>query len=241
MQTDPWYETEGSPSPLGSQWLEEAQAFNFALYSRDATAVTLLLFKSGDLTHPFLEFPLNHLLNKSGRVWHCRIKAEQLGDARFYGYRVSGANAPGSGHRFDDQKILFDPYAQAIHCPGEFSRAAACAPGFNAGRAPLGVLLQHHEVRRSARERHRHTSDAIIYELHVRHFTNSLTSSVSAQNRGTFSGLIESIAYLQELGVTVVELMPVLQQDPQEGSSWGYMPVWSTYSRCAAIVFEQPA
>jgi len=134
MQTDPWYEAEGSPAPFGSQWLEEQQAFNFALYSRDATAITLLHFKSGDLADAFLEIPLDHLVNKSGRVWHCKIKAEQLADARFYACRVSGANAPGSGHRFDDQKVLFDPYAQAIHFPGEFSRAAACAPGSNAGR-----------------------------------------------------------------------------------------------------------
>jgi isoamylase len=133
---DAWYQREGSPASLGCVWLEHGNAFDFALYSRDASAVTLLLFSPSDLTHSCLELSLSHLINKSGRVWHCRVHAEQLGGARYYAYRVSGANAPGSGHRFDDQKVLSDPYAQAIHFPGEFSRAAACTPGSNAGRAP---------------------------------------------------------------------------------------------------------
>lgn len=219
-----WYQTEGSPAPLGCVWIEKENAFNFALYSKDASAVTLLLFGPGDLTRPYLELSLSYLLNKSGRVWHCRVHAADLGDARYYAYRVSGPNAPGSGHRFDEQKVVFDPYAQAIHFPVDFSRSAASTPGSNAGRAPLGVLLRNDRPRQAGSQ-HRHTSDCVIYEVHVRHFTKSPSSKVSEQNRGTFAGLIEMIPYLQELGITVVELMPVLQNDPQEGSWWGYMPL----------------
>lgn len=222
---DSWDDWEGSPAPLGAVWIEDKNAFNFALYSRDASAVTLLLYSPNDLQRPCLELALNYLVNKSGRVWHCRVKSEQLADARYYAYRVAGANDPGSGHRFDDQKILFDPYAQAIYFPPEFSRAAACMPGSNAGRAPLGVLLKNMRLRLDVPSRHKHASDAVIYELHVRHFTKSETSNVPADKRGTFAGLIEKIPYLQDLGITVVELMPVLQQDPQEGSWWGYMPL----------------
>ncbi len=59
--------------------------------------------------------------------------------------------------------------------------------------------------------------------MHVRSFTQSPTSGVSERARGTFAGIIEKIPYLKDLGVTVVELMPVHQFDPQEGSTWGYM------------------
>ncbi len=71
--------------------------------------------------------------------------------------------------------------------------------------------------------RPRHYSDAIIYELHVRGFTESESSGISAEKRGTFAGLIEKIPYLRDLGVTIVELMPVHQFDPQENNFWGYM------------------
>ena len=71
--------------------------------------------------------------------------------------------------------------------------------------------------------RPRHYSDAIIYELHVRGFTESESSGISAGKRGTFAGLIEKIPYLRDLGVTIVELMPVHQFDPQENNFWVYM------------------
>ncbi len=70
-----------------------------------------------------------------------------------------------------------------------------------------------------------HTSNLVIYELHVRAFTARANSCVSIAKRGTFAGLIEKIPYLKDLGVTAVELMPVTQHDPQEGSCWGYMPL----------------
>jgi glycogen operon protein len=63
----------------------------------------------------------------------------------------------------------------------------------------------------------------VIYELHVKGFTNRANSGVAGERRGTFLGLIEKIPYLQELGVTVIELLPVHQFDPQEGNYWGYM------------------
>ena len=73
--------------------------------------------------------------------------------------------------------------------------------------------------------RPRHESDAIIYEVHVRGFTASPSSGVAPEARGTYAGLVEKIPHLQELGVTVVELMPVFQFDPQEGNYWGYNPL----------------
>jgi glycogen operon protein len=222
---DNWFATEGSPSPLGVAWIEEEQAFNFALYSKYATQVTLLLYADSDLFHPYHSHRLDPLVNKSGRVWHCRLKAAGIPKAKYYGYAVGGPNEPGKGKRFDDQKILFDPYAGALFRPEHFSREAACIPGSNAGRAPLGLIVTDHAFDWTGDRLPTHTSDTVIYELHVRGFTMRANSGVPMEERGTYAGLIRKIPYLKELGITAVELLPVFQQDSQEGSYWGYMPL----------------
>ena len=223
---DRWTEKEGAPSPLGVTWVEEEQAFNFALYSKHATGVTLLLYASDETVKPAAQYRLNFLTNKSGRVWHCRIPVSQMRDVRYYAYSVEGPFEPGEGHRFDPEKILLDPYAKAVFFPHGFDRDAARQLGSNAGRAPLG-LLQHH--RQSFAWGHetpsRHTHDLVIYEMHVKGFTMGSNSGVSRETRGTYAGVIEKIPYLTELGVTAVELLPVYQFDPQEGNYWGYMPL----------------
>src|SRR5262245_702262 len=125
---------------------------------------------------------------------------------------------------FDPDKVLLDPFAREVYFPPAFDRAAARRPGPNAGRAPLGVLHEAEPPFDWGDDRPpRHASDLVIYELHVRGFTNSPTSSVAPDRRGTFAGVIDKIPYLKELGVTAVELMPVHQFDPQEGNYWGYM------------------
>ena len=220
-----WNSYEGSPSPLGATWIAEEEAFNFALYSKHASEVTLLFYESDDAAHPVYEHRFDSLINKSGRVWHCRLKAVSIPNAYYYAYRVSGPNESGEGHRFDDQKILVDPYARSLHFPEQFSRELAQVPGSNAGRAPLGVLVRENPFVWPADTRPFHTSDLVIYELHIRAFTARANSGVGPERLGTFAGVVEKIPYLKELGVTAVELMPVTQQDPQEGSSWGYMPL----------------
>jgi len=222
---DEWYSTEGSPSPLGVTWIEKEKAFNFALYSKNATEVTLLLYSSNEYFQPLHEYPLNHLTHKSGHVWHCRLKAAAISEAQYYAYRVSGPDEPGAGNRFDDQKILLDPYAGAVCRPPNFSREAARIPGNNAGRAPLGVIITNHRFDWTGDQRPVHTSDTVIYELHVKGFTMRANSGVPAEQRGTYAGLVQKIPYLKELGITAIELLPVFQQDSQEGSYWGYMPL----------------
>src|ERR1700738_4577702 len=93
--------------------------------------------------------------------------------------------------------------------PGAFGSADCHRPTFEwAGDRP-----PHHE------------SDAIIYELHVKGFTKNPNSGVDPARAGTYAGLVEKIPYLKDLGITVVELMPIFQRDPQEGDYWGYMPL----------------
>jgi isoamylase len=220
-----WTETEGTPLPLGVTWLEQQQAFNFAVHSEHAESVTLLLYSAADLVNPLLSFPFDFLHNKSGRIWHCRIPLTKIGEARYYAYSVSGQSLP-QLHTFDPQKILLDPYARCIFFPPSFDRELAKREGSNAGRAPLGVLTGHRTVFDWADDRSpHHESDTIIYELHVKGFTKCPNSGVHSSRAGTYSGLVEKIPYLKELGITVVELMPVFQRDPQESDYWGYMPL----------------
>jgi glycogen operon protein len=219
-----WASVEGLPIPLGATWIAEEKAWNFAVYSEHAEHVTLLLYAEGDLVTPVLTQQLNHLQNKSGPVWHCRIPTPAMKGARFYAYQVKGPRSP--SHLFDGEKILFDPYAHALHFPANFARQAAIGPGANAGRVPLGLIAADRERFDWADDRRpRHEADSVIYELHVRGFTAHSSSGVADGRRGTFAGLIDKIPYLVELGVTVVELMPVFQFDPGEGNYWGYNPI----------------
>jgi len=220
-----WEQAEGSPLPLGATWIEAEQAFNFAVHAEHAESVTLLLYSSADLVNPLLSYRFDFLRNKSGRIWHCRIPVSEIADARYYGYSVSGV-AVSYLHSFDPQKVLLDPYAKCVFFPPEFDRQAAMREGSNAGKAPVGVLSSQPPTFDWQGSRSPfHESDAIIYELHVKGFTKNPNSGVNPSCGGTYAGLVEKIPYLKELGVTVVELMPVYQRDPQEGDYWGYMPL----------------
>jgi glycogen operon protein len=221
---DAWERIEGAPYPFGVTWIASQGAFNFALYSRYATGVTLVFYRAGAMETPVYEYRFSPRRNKTGRVWHCVLPLTSLHGASLYGYRVEGPWDPDSGHRFDQQKVLLDPFAHAVHFPPGYDRDCASVPGSTAGRAPLGVLpIPRPPFDWGDESRPRHTHDLIVYELHVKGFTARANSGVSPQARGCFAGLVEKIPYLLELGVTAVELMPVHQFDPQEGSYWGYM------------------
>ncbi len=221
---DAWEQRYGAPSPLGATLIEEYQAYNFALYSRDAADVTLLLYNDHDFVNPLYQFRFDYLVNKTGRVWHSWLPLDHVPGATYYAYRIDGPRVPQAGLRFDPDKILLDPYAQAVFFPPDYDRDACTQPGPTDGRAPLGVLpVTPAPFAWGTARLPRHTHDAIIYELHVKGFTARANSGVSPDRRGTFAGVIDKIPYLTELGVTVVELMPVHQFDPQEGNYWGYM------------------
>ena len=220
-----WAETEGLPLPLGVTWIEDAQAFNFAVYAERAETVTLFLYSRHDFANPILTFHFDSLLNKSGRIWHCRIPLNRMRGARYYAYSVSGPAAAGL-RGFDHEKILLDPYAKGVFFPPGFDRKLAMKPGPNDEKAPLGVLPRQRAAFDWAEDLPpQPESDAIIYELHVKGFTRNPNSGVHPSRAGTYVGLIEKIPYLKDLGITVVELMPMFQRDPHEGDYWGYMPL----------------
>jgi len=220
--------SESTPFPLGASWIESEQTYNFSLYSKHAERVLLLFFSADDLDQPIDDIEFDYLINKSGPIWHCRIAVPN--EAVYYAYRVEGPDPEQSfeQHNFDFEKLLLDPYATQVYFPPDFNRQAAIIPGSNMGRAPLAVLnktaLSDSVASGKTRVLHR-DSELIIYEMHVRGFTYHESSGVMEAKRGTYSGVIEKIPFLLDLGVTAVELMPIFQYDPDEENYWGYMPL----------------
>jgi len=219
-----WTRSEGSPYPLGVTPIPSEAAYNFALYAKHATGITLELYAGTDPIRPIHREFLNPRINKSSRVWHCRLPAALVDRAAHYAYRVDGPFDLNKGDRHDRSKVLLDPYARGVFFPPDHSRAAASRPGDNAGKAPLGVLRPESEAFDWGDDpRPRHGHDTVIYEMHVGGFTQRDNAGVAASRRGTYAGVIDKIPYLQSLGITVVELLPVFQFDPDEGNYWGYM------------------
>jgi isoamylase len=202
---------------------------NFSLYCRNGALVELLLFDHVDDAKPAGVIPLDPSTNRTYHYWH--VFVPDLKSAQLYGYRVKGPLEPQRGLRFDEKKVLLDPYGRAVAVPGRYSRMAASGAGDNAASAMKSVVV---DTRAYDWEGDapltRPAARTIIYEMHVRGFTRHPSSGVAEQKRGTFAGLIEKIPYLQELGITAVELLPVFQFDPQDCppgrvNYWGYAPV----------------
>jgi isoamylase len=225
-----WDSAEGAPSPLGVSWIAATGSYNFALYSRFAHQVTLLLYAREDPGDPVFSYRFQPMKNRTGHVWHARVSRSETKGATYYAYSVAGppsSPARFEWHAFNPDKSLLDPYARAVFLPPSFGRNFALGGVANAGHAPLGVLCDPSEPEFDWGNdpRPRHDSDLIICELHVRGFTANPNSGVSHEKTGTFAGIAEKIPYLVELGVTAVEIMPVAQFDDTEPDYWGYMPL----------------
>ena len=127
--------------------------------------------------------------------------------------------------------MLLDPYGRGVVVPPKYIVPAAAQPGDNAATAMKSVVVDPSTYDWEGDEPLRRPSArTIIYEMHVRGFTRDPSSGVAEAKRGTYAGLIEKIPYLQELGVTAVELLPVFQFDAQDAppgrvNYWGYAPV----------------
>jgi isoamylase len=204
----------GKPFPQGATW--DGEGVNFALFSEHAEGVELCLFDSRGRR----ELQRVPLREQTDQVWHCYLPEARPG--QLYGYRVYGPYQPQHGQRFNPQKLLLDPYAKAIVGSLAWSDAHF---GYRIGsqRADLSQDRRNNasgmpkcQVIDPAfswgEDRNPRTPwhDTIIYELHVRGFTK-LHPEVPPQYRGTYAGLSTTpvIEYLQRLGVTAVELMPV--------------------------------
>jgi glycogen operon protein len=202
---------------------------NFSIFSRDCTGVELLLFDHVDDARPSRTITLNAKHNRSYHYWHTSVAG--LGPGQIYGYRVSGPSDPGRGLCFKPEKLLIDPYGRAVAVPAGYNRRAAIGTGDNTAVAMKSVVAdpRGYDWEGDAPLK-RPFSQTVIYELHLAGFTRHPSSGVPPEKRGTYAGLVEKIPYLQQLGVTAVELLPVFQFDPQDAPNgltnyWGYSPV----------------
>jgi glycogen operon protein len=217
----------GRSAPLGAT--VEASGVNFSLYSGRAARVELLLFEQQDDVLPSRVISLDPFANRTYHYWHVFVPELQAG--QFYGYRVHGPFDPSKGMRFDSSKVLLDPYGRGVAVPRNYSREAAQQKGDNTATAMKSVIVDPHLYDwEGDKPLKRPSSQTIIYEMHVKGFTRHPGSGVCEETRGTFRGLIEKIPYLQDLGISAVELLPVFQFDAQDCprervNYWGYAPV----------------
>lgn len=218
----------GKPFPLGAT--PQPGGVNFSIYSKSASRIELLLFDGPDDPTPARSITLHrHSPFHTFHYWHVFVPDLQPG--QIYGYRAHEPQQPSPGDRFDARKVLLDPYGRLVCVPESYSRQpcgsteASCA---NAMKSVVVDLMTYDWTGDVTVETP--LSGSIIYELHVGGFTRHPNSGLEVSKRGTFSGVIDKIPYLQSLGVTTVELMPVFQFDPQESPQgltnyWGYNPV----------------
>jgi len=217
----------GRSSPLGPTVY--SSGVNFSLYSRDALRIDLLFFDREDDSRPSRTICLDPVLNRTTHYWHAFVPSVQPG--QLYGFRAYGSYDPPRGLRFDATKVLLDPYGRGVVVPKGYSREAAQEKGDNAGTAMKSVVVDPSSYDwEGDLPINRPITHTIVYEMHVKGFTASPNSGVSEANRGSFRGLIEKIPYLQDLGISAVELLPVFQFDhldcpPGLVNYWGYAPI----------------
>jgi len=235
----------GYPLPIGGTH-QQGDGVNFVLFSRHATRIRLEFYKHPDDSSPTRIIDLDPICHRTGDVWHIWVRGIDVG--QLYGYRIDGPYQPEEGHRFNPHKLLLDPYARAI--AGVRNWDFSAARGYdsssrltdlsistvdNAGTTPKCIYTRDHfDWEMDSPPKHS-ASDTVIYETHVRGFTIHASSKI--ERPGTFAGLIEKIPYLQDLGVTAIELMPVLEFNENESqllnpvtgeklkNYWGYNPV----------------
>lgn len=207
----------GEPYPLGST--VNPEGVNFALFSANADAVELCLFDQENLQ----EIQRISVENKTNDIWHIQVNGLQSGCV--YAYRVYGPYEPHKGHRFNPNKILLDPYAKQF--AGDF-RWSDSLFGFDKSQEKEDLVLDGQDnaadmikavvVDDTALARQNRDialpktpwNRTIIYETHVKGFTRR-HMAVPLHERGTFAGLSrpEILRYVQDLGVTAIELLPV--------------------------------
>jgi len=226
MKTDP-ISHPGKSAPLGATVYPNGT--NFSLFSKNASAVELLLFDRADHSKPTQVYRLSPKTNKTFYYWH--IFLEGVGEGQLYGWKAYGPYAPEIGYTYDGNKLLIDPYTKALVMDA-YDREAARRPGDNTAVAAKSVVVGDggYDWEDDKPLNHPNTH-SIIYELHVRGFTQDPSSGLDEGLRGTYRGLIEKIPYLKSLGITSVELLPVQQFDPADVPNpelvnyWGYAPI----------------
>ena len=199
---------------------------NFSIFSKEATGCTLVLYHHGQ-KEPFVEIPFPEEF-RIGNVYTMMVFGLNP-DTTEYGYRFEGPYDPSAGLLFDSSRILLDPYARSVSGRTVWGRK----PDSDTPFPHRGQIIREDYDWEGDRPVEINEADLVIYELHVRSFTNHPESGV--RYKGTFAGLIEKIPYLKELGINCVELMPIFEFDEFEYAGnverkhlynyWGYSTV----------------
>ena len=228
MAAGPFRVLPGEPFPAGAT--VGNGGVNFAVFSRQATAVTLVLYATADAREPLQEIGLDPVGNRTFFFWHVFVPDAAPG--LWYTWRVDGPlDTARTGLRHDPRRELLDPWARAVDT-ALWDRVAVAHPGSTAPGIRAGVIDHGHYDWEGDRPLNHRPEDSIVYELHVGGFTRHPSARVAAP--GTFAAIVEKIPYLQSLGVTDLELMPVMAfdvQDVPEATAsrglvnfWGYSP-----------------
>lgn len=203
---------------------------NFSVFSRHATSMELLLFERADSLAPFQTIQLDPESNRTFFFWH--VYVEKLPAGVHYTWRADGPDDTArSGLRFDKRVELLDPWARAVTT--RFWDRRGIAQGEDkSGKSMRAVVVDDSYDWEDDRPLNHPLENSIIYELHVGGFTRCSSGNVA--HPGTFAGVIEKIPYLKQLGITDVELMPVMAFDEQDvppgayekglKNYWGYSP-----------------
>ncbi|MGI3901594.1 MAG: glycogen debranching protein GlgX [Janthinobacterium lividum] len=218
----------GRPEPLGVT--PDADGINVAVFSAHAEAIVICLYDAqGQVEQARFTLP-----ERSGNVFHGHIPGVKLGTR--YGLRARGPWEPSNGYRFNDAKLLLDPYALAIDRPFVLDETMFDAPPGasepdrrdSAAAMPKGVVAQAGEAQ--AWTGAPAWDSTTIAELHVRGFSKQ-HPGVAEEIRGTFAGLASpaGIGHLKALGISTVELMPAMAWVDEHHlgplgltNAWGY-------------------
>ncbi|HEU4551634.1 MAG TPA: glycogen debranching protein GlgX [Chitinophaga sp.] len=205
----------GQAYPLGATW--DGQGVNFAIYAENATRVDLCLFNEPKGAS---ETECVSLTERSYHVWHAYLPDVKPG--QLYGYRIEGPYEPHDGHRFNHNKLLIDPYAKALtgtiewhdslfgYEMGHPEEDLSFSTTDSAPYLPKCVVVDEDFDWEGDKPLKTPYNESVIYETHVKGFTK-LHPDIPENERGTYKGMSHPavIKYLQDLGVTAVELMPV--------------------------------
>lgn len=178
------------------------KAVNFTIHSAYATGCSIVLFRRGE-TEPYAEIPIPDSY-RIGDTWAIMVYGLDIYEIE-YCYRFSGEYAPEKGLLFNNKTNILDPYARAVTGQSVWGKRSALSDCYHGRITTDGFDWGNFQKRDIP------FSDLVIYEMHVRGFTQSPTSGVWAP--GTFLGMAEKIPYLRELGVNAVELMPIFEFD----------------------------
>ncbi len=205
----------GEPYPLGATW--DGEGVNFTLFAQNAEAVELCFFDKED---PSKETSRLRLTEQTHQIWHAYLPG--IGPGQLYGYRVYGPFAPEAGHRFNPNKLLLDPYAKAVsgtvnwddaifgYIIGHEAMDLSFSEADSGPFVPKAVVVDPRFDWGDDKAPQTPLHNSVIYEMHVKGFT-AQHPAVPPDLRGTYAGLNtpEVLDYLQKLGITAVELMPI--------------------------------